>query len=145
MKLPENKVFNKPVNFGTKFAACFDIESAENVTLFPNKPVAVSTGLFLSDDMSKYTKQYCYIEILSRSGLSLKGVSVFNAPGIIDMDYRDEIKIILNYVGEGQYKVSKGDRIAQGNLVELSDSQVNLRNRSNASSTRTGGFGSTGI
>lgn len=145
MKLPNNKVFNKPVTFGTKFAACFDIESAENLILVPNRPVAVSTGLFLSEDMSKYTKQYCYVEILSRSGLSLKGINVFNAPGIIDMDYKDEIKIILNNVGTLDYKVSKGDRIAQGKLSELSDSQVNLRNISNAGSERTGGFGSTGI
>lgn len=145
MKLPEFKSpFNKEVNFGTTLAACFDIESAEDVILVPNKPTAVPTGLFLLDNNDKYFNEYYCVQIMSRSGLSLKGVQVFNAPGIIDTDYKDEIKIILNYIGEGDYKVSKGDRIAQGMLVELSYDQVNLRDSSDAGSTRTGGFGSTG-
>lgn len=146
MKLPEIKSpFNKEVSFGSMFSACFDIEAAEDIILVPNRPTAVPTGLQFRDDLDRtFRKCYC-VQIMSRSGLSLKGVQVFNAPGIIDGDYTDEIKIILNYVGEGEYKVSKGDRIAQGTIVEVSYEQLNLRSISNAGTTRTGGLGSTGI
>ena len=144
MKLAEYKSpFNKEVKFGTNLAACFDIEAAEDVILVPNKPTAVPTGLFLVSE-DKYFRDYFCVQIMSRSGLSLKGVQVFNAPGIIDADYKDEIKVILNYIGEGEYKVSKGDRVAQGMIVELSYDQFHLRDMSDAGRTRTGGFGSTG-
>ena len=53
-------------------------------------------------------------QIRSRSGLSLNsGIIVLNAPGTIDADYRGEIKVILINLGEGDFFVSRGDRIAQ--------------------------------
>jgi dUTP pyrophosphatase len=140
-------VFNKPVKFATNFSACFDIESTEDVILVKNKPVAVPTGLFISDNISASVLAYCYISILSRSGLSLKGVSVLNAPGIVDLDFRDEIKVILNYVGDGEFKLPANSRVAQGMINSLSYEQKMLRGISNVlfgANNRVGGFGSTG-
>lgn len=81
-----------------------------------------------------------------RSGLALKkGISVLNTPGTIDSDYRGEIKVILANLGEEDFVIERGDRIAQivvapvqrGNLVEVDNLDETARG--------SGGFGSTGV
>lgn len=77
-------------------------------------------------------------DIRPRSGLAAKyGVTVLNTPGTIDGDYVDEWKVILMNHGEGSFRVSRGDRIAQVLFVVDPGWSSEARERD-------GGFGSTG-
>jgi dUTP pyrophosphatase len=119
-------------------AGC-DLVANEEIVISPGKWTAVGTGLYLEIPKG-YVAQVC-----PRSGLAFKhGISVLNAPGIIDSDYRGEVKVILVNHDSLRYTVKKGDRIAQ--LVFLPVVQVRLKRVENFSETErgTGGFGSTG-
>jgi dUTP pyrophosphatase len=85
------------------------------------------------------------IQVRPRSGLALKhGIGLLNSPGTIDSDYRGEVKIILINLGEEDYFIKRGERIAQlviskvykAQLIESDELQVTERN--------DGGFGHTG-
>lgn len=83
--------------------------------------------------------------LLPRSGLALKhGITLLNAPGLIDAGYRDEVKVLLlNTDPVGEYRVERGDRVAQ--LVVLPvDSIAWLAVESLEGENRGGGFGHTG-
>lgn len=85
--------------------------------------------------------------VCSRSGLAKEGIFVTNAPGIIDPDYRGEIKVLLHNAGPQNHWVEHNHRIAQLLLVpipipDVSESFVDLRNL--ASIRGEAGFGSTG-
>jgi dUTP pyrophosphatase len=80
-----------------------------------------------------------------RSGLAFRhGVTCLNTPGTIDSDYRGEVKVLLVNLGEEDFAVTRGMRIAQ--LVLAPVARVRLEERSLASETQrnAGGFGSTG-
>ena len=112
-----------------------------------NHIALVPTGLAVAVPAGKYGA------VCSRSGLAAKhGVHVLNAPGVIDSDYRGEIKVILINLGKTAFTINPGDRIAQlvvtpyyGALKQIEN--VELVNISDLSLTKrgTGGFGSTGI
>jgi dUTP pyrophosphatase len=83
--------------------------------------------------------------VMPRSGLALRhGVTVLNAPGLIDAGYRGEIKVLLINLGEHQVELSTGERIAQ--LVILGRSEVKFLERTSLTETErgSGGFGHTG-
>jgi dUTP pyrophosphatase len=89
------------------------------------------------------------IQVRPRSGLAAKnGVTVLNTPGTVDADYRGEIKIILINLGEEDFVVNHGDRIAQGVVATVTAKNVvNLARVAEISANTergTGGFGSTG-
>jgi dUTP pyrophosphatase len=128
-----------PPRYATPGSAGCDLIASEEVTLAPGKWAAVNTGLYLEIPRG-YVALVC-----PRSGLALKNaVSVLNAPGIIDSDYRGEIKVILVNHDSLRYTVKKGDRIAQ--LVFTPVVQVQMKNADQLTSTDRGegGFGSTG-
>ncbi len=84
-------------------------------------------------------------QIRPRSGLALRhGITLLNTPGTIDADYRGEIQVILINLGEEEFVVRRGDRIAQ--MVVAPVVRAQLREREALSSTvrGTGGFGHTG-
>ena len=84
-------------------------------------------------------------QVRPRSGLAAKfGVSVLNAPGTIDADYRGELKVILINLGDENFEIKRGMRIAQ--LVFQPVLRVQLSKADNLSSTQRGegGFGSSG-
>jgi dUTP pyrophosphatase len=89
-----------------------------------------------------------YAMVCSRSGLAAKyGVFVLNAPGIIDSDYKQEVKIILskvpgNNIEEREFVINKGDRIAQ---LVFAKCDVDVLTPVTSDAIRTGGLGSTGI
>ena len=86
------------------------------------------------------------IQVRPRSGLAFKyGVTVLNAPGTIDADYRGEVKIILANFGDTPFVVRRGDRIAQ--LVPAEVADISFREESQIARTErgAGGFGHTGI
>jgi len=84
-------------------------------------------------------------QIRPRSGLAIKhGITLLNTPGTIDADYRGEIKVILINLGEEDFVINRGDRIAQ--MVICPVVRVELEEVEELSTTRRseGGFGSTG-
>ena len=85
------------------------------------------------------------IQVRPRSGLALKqGLTVANAPGTIDSDYRGEVKVILINLGEDPVKISHGMRIAQLVLAPVSIAAPEIVSRLDETDRGAGGFGSTG-
>jgi dUTP pyrophosphatase len=120
-------------------AAGFDIAAAEDVTLAPGSVAAVASGFALAIP-SGYEGQ-----VRPRSGLALKhGVTVLNAPGTIDADYRGEVKVILINHGAEPFRVARGDRIAQLVIAAVTRAHFEQVNALPQSERGTGGFGSTG-
>lgn len=121
--------------------AGLDLRAAEDAVLKPLERRLVSTGIALS-----IPKGYAGF-VLPRSGLAAKhGISIVNAPGLIDSNYRGEIKVILvNLDPEEGFAISHGDRIAQ--LVILQTPAVSLveADELDETSRGAGGFGSSGM
>lgn len=118
--------------------AGMDICSTAEVTLEPNVPALVPTGLTV-EIPSGYECQ-----LRPRSGLALKqAITLPNSPATIDPGYRGEIRVILLNLGKQSYTVKKGDRIAQ--MVIAKYEAVEWDEDELADSARgAGGFGSSG-
>jgi dUTP pyrophosphatase len=84
-------------------------------------------------------------QIRPRSGLSLKGITVANSPGTIDADYRGEVKIVLINLGKEDYKISKGDRIAQAIIAKAEQAIIQDADKLSETERGSNGFGSTGL
>ena len=128
-----------PPVYATDGAAGMDIRSRENVYLFSGDYAVVCTGLHL-----EIPKGY-EAQVRPRSGLAFNnGITVLNAPGTIDSDYRGEVKVILVNHGKTTHVIKKGDRVAQ--LVFAKVERVELVQEGDLGETRRGkrGFGSTG-
>lgn len=111
----------------------------EDLVLRPGERALVPTGLVLE------IPQGFEGQVRPRSGLALEhGVTVANAPGTIDSDYRGEVKVILVHLGDAPVTLSRGDRVAQ--LVIARTEVVEWEEAPDlAQSNRgAGGFGSTG-
>ncbi len=92
---------------GNPLDAGYDLRSKESLTLCPGEIRVVCTGVRLQMPKGIYAKIY------SRSGNSLKGLVVANAPGIIDTGYEGEIAVILQNTSRADIVVEKCDRVAQ--------------------------------
>ena len=120
---------------GMDLAAYID----SNINLEPKKSVIVPTGLSVA------IPKGFEIQIRPRSGLAAKeNISVLNTPGTIDADYRGEIKVILINLGDKEFIIENGLRIAQ--MVACPIIQVQLKEVDELNNTvrGKGGFGSTG-
>lgn len=121
--------------------AGFDLRSAENATLKPFERRLVSCGISMAIPAG-YAGY-----VLPRSGLAAKhGISIVNAPGLIDSSYRGEIKaILINLDPDEPFEIAHGDRIAQ--MVILETPQASLREVDELDDTDrgSGGFGSSGV
>lgn len=85
-------------------------------------------------------------QVRPRSGLALKkGVTVLNSPGTIDEGYRGEIGVVLVNLGEGQFEIRKGDRIAQMVVAPCTRAGIELVSELDSTERGAGGFGSTGV
>ncbi|HRK19360.1 MAG TPA: dUTP diphosphatase [Hyphomicrobiaceae bacterium] len=101
--------------------------------------VLVPTGLVI-----ELPKGY-EAQIRPRSGLALKhGITVLNAPGTIDADYRGEVQVLLVNLGEGTFSIARGDRIAQMIIAPVSRAVLVEAKTARATERGAGGFGSTG-
>ena len=112
----------------------------EPLTLLPLERTLIPTGIFLSIPEGREA------QIRPRSGLAHKfGVTVVNAPGTIDADYRGEVKVLLINLGNEPFTVNNGDRIAQ--MVFGGIARAHWRTVSVLPETQRGegGFGSTGV
>jgi dUTP diphosphatase len=120
-------------------AGC-DLFAAEAARLEPGERASVGTGIAVEiPDGSAGL-------VLPRSGLAAKhGISVVNAPGLIDAGYRGELRVLLlNTDRTEPFEIEPGDRIAQLVIVEIADAEP-IETESLAESARgEGGFGSTG-
>jgi dUTP pyrophosphatase len=85
-------------------------------------------------------------QIRPRSGLALRhGVTVLNAPGTIDADYRGEVQVILVNLGSESFVIHRGMRIAQIVIASIQHAKIVESSDLDATVRATGGFGSTGI
>ena len=127
--------------YATQSSAGLDLKAvlAEAVTLGPLERKIVGTGLKIA------LPEGYEAQVRPRSGLSAKhGITVLNAPGTIDADYRGEIGVILVNLSNEPFTIQPGERIAQ--LVVAQYSQVEWSPVESLDSTQRGegGFGSTG-
>ena len=109
--------------------------------------VVLSPGSFelVPTNLSVEIPEGYEIEVRPRSGLAAKfGIGVLNSPGTIDSDYRGEIKIILFNFGKENFKISRGDRIAQMVLSKVYFAELVETENLQESKRGTGGFGHTG-
>jgi len=84
-------------------------------------------------------------QIRPRSGLAVKhGISIINAPGTIDADYRGEVKIALINLGQEPVTLQRGDRIAQMVIQQVCHAQINIVEKLDDTDRSVGGFGHTG-
>ena len=110
------------------------------VTIKPGKFAMIPTGLF-------FEIPYGYeIQVRPRSGLAAKnGVTVLNTPGTIDSDYRGELKVILINLGEQDFVVNTGDRIAQIIVSPVTTADFTITDSLSDTQRGEKGFGSTGV
>jgi dUTP pyrophosphatase len=100
----------------------------------------VGTGLYLEIPVG-YEAQ-----VRPRSGLALKhGVTVLNAPGTIDADYRGEVGVILVNLSDSPFEIKVGDRIAQLVISPVARAEFEDASGLTATERGAGGFGSTGL
>lgn len=113
---------------------------SEKIVLKPGKRTVVPTGLFFE------IPQGYEIQVRPRSGLAAKnGVTVLNTPGTIDSDYRGELKVILVNLGEEDFEISSGDRIAQIIVAPVTIGNFIQSESISETERGSGGFGSTGV
>lgn len=125
--------------YATDQAAGMDLRASEDLVLEPGAIAGVGTGLHI-ELPAGYEAQ-----IRPRSGLALKhGISVPNAPGTIDADYRGEIRVILVNLGREPFPIHAGDRIAQMVVAPVTRVSWQPSETLNETGRQSGGFGSTG-
>ena len=121
--------------------------SGMDLIAFINKPINIKpkTSSLIPTGLSvAFSKDY-EIQIRPRSGLAAKNnISVLNAPGTIDSDYRGEIKVILYNHGNDDFTINNGDRIAQMILAPVVKIELEETNNLPETIRGKGGFGSTG-
>lgn len=116
-----------------------DLRSVEDTIITPNSRILVHTGLHMAIPTG-YVGMVC-----PRSGFALKqGVTVLNAPGIVDSGYRGEVGVILLNTSEQTVTVHKGDRIAQMVFIPYAHMAFEHVESLPETDRGEGGFGSTG-
>ena len=109
------------------------------LTIAPGRHAAVPTGIAIA--LPPGTEA----QVRPRSGLARNhGVTVLNAPGTVDADYRGEIKVILINLGTDAFVVRRGERIAQMVVAPVSRVQLVEVETLDATERGVGGYGSTG-
>lgn len=123
---------------GSDGAAGYDLSSVVDIVVPALGRVAVATGLAMRVPDGTYGR------VAPRSGLAYKyGIDVL--AGVIDKDFRGEVKVILFNTSERDYIVKKGDRVAQLVLEKISTPEVAIVDDLEDTLRGVGGFGSTGI
>jgi dUTP pyrophosphatase len=120
--------------------AGYDLYAAEAATLEPGERVSVGTGVAVAIPPGHAGL------VVPRSGLAARhGISVVNAPGLIDSGYRGEVRVLLlNTDREAAFEVEPGDRIAQLVLVSVGSPELVESRELDQTARGAGGFGSTG-
>ncbi len=127
--------------YSTSGSAGMDIRAAlkDDLIIQPGKVELIPTNI------SVETPVGYEIQIRPRSGLAANhGIGILNSPGTIDSDYRGEIKIILMNFGKEDFKISRGDRIAQLVVSKVYTAKMVEVDVLNITGRGKGGFGHTG-
>lgn len=127
--------------YATDLSAGMDIRAnlSEPLTLHPLERCLVPTGLYIA------LPQGYEAQIRPRSGLALKkGITVLNAPGTIDADYRGEIGVILVNLSNTPFVIEDGERIAQMVIARYEQAEWKETDKLDETLRGEGGFGHTG-
>jgi dUTP pyrophosphatase len=141
LRLPHAEGLPLPA-YATDGAAGADLCAAVDAEMVfePGDRVAVPTGLVL-EIPEGYEGQ-----VRPRSGLAIKaGLTIVNAPGTIDSDYRGELMVLLINLGSEAVALNRGDRIAQLLVAPVTRASFTETESLTASERGEGGFGSTGV
>lgn len=122
---------------GSSFAAGYDLYASKPITIPSRGKALVST------DLSIATPEGTYGRIAPRSGLAAKNF-IDTGAGVIDADYRGEVKVLLFNHSEVDFEVKKGDRVAQLVLERIYTPEIVEVENLEESARGAGGFGSTG-
>lgn len=129
--------------YGTPGAAGMDVRAYlpdGPVTLKPMQRALIPTGLYM-----QLPRGY-ECQIRPRSGLALKhGISIVNAPGTVDADYRGEVGIILINLGTDDFVVNDGERVCQMVIKQYTHVKWEPVERLDETERGDGGFGHTGV
>ena len=137
-RLPHGEGLPLPA-YASHGAAGLDVVAAEDFDLAPGQRHAVSTGFKVA------IPEGYEIQVRPRSGLAFKhGISVPNAPGTIDSDYRGELKVLLINHGDATFAIRRGERIAQLVPAAVTLAAFDEVEDLDATTRGHGGFGSTG-
>ena len=117
-----------------------DLRAAKDVVMVKGDYKAIPLGVAIQ------LPEGYEAQIRPRSGLAIKyGISLVNAPGTIDSDYRGEVKIIMINLGSEDFVIHRGDRIAQMVIAPVIHGMFALSNSLDSTDRGAGGFGSTGV
>lgn len=121
--------------------AGLDLTSQETITLKPHERALVPTGICI--ELPEGYAAY----VIPRSGLAIKhGISIVNAPGLIDSNYRGEIKVVVINTDDSEtYTLAKGDRIAQLMIIEAIPLEIEEVDELDITCRNDQGFGSSGV
>lgn len=124
---------------GVDLRANFAPAERPGITLLPSQRILVPTGLHVA------IPDGYEMQVRPRSGLALKqGLSLVNAPGTIDSDYRGPLGILLINHGDAPIEITHGQRIAQGVVVPVAQASFEIVDNLDDTDRGLGGFGSTG-
>ncbi len=140
------KIINKSnhalPHYETGASAGMDLRAniSEPVTLEPLERAIIKTGLFIELPVGFEA------QVRPRSGLAAKkGITVLNAPGTVDADYRGEIGVILVNLSNSRFEIQDGERIAQLVIAKHERAEWITVEELSSTSRGEGGFGSTGV
>lgn len=139
--LPHGEGLTLPA-YQSACAAGLDLAAAvgEPVVLAPGCRALIPTGLVMELPMGFEA------QVRPRSGLAMKhGVTVLNAPGTIDADYRGEVQVLLVNLGQEAFTVERGMRIAQLVIAPVAQVRIELAEELSDTQRGAGGFGSSGL
>ncbi len=137
-RLPHGEGLPLPA-YATPGSAAMDICAAEFNLLEPGEIVMQNTGFAVA------IPEGYEIQVRPRSGLAIKhGITIINSPGTIDSDYRGEICVLVQNCGFDEFRIQKGDRIAQLVLSPVIQAQAVEVDELDETQRGAGGFGSTG-
>jgi dUTP pyrophosphatase len=134
------KVAARPPTQAHEGDAGYDLHAAEAATIGPGERVSVGTGIAVAIPEGQAGL------VIPRSGLAARhGISVVNAPGLIDSGYRGELRVLLLNTDRSEaFTVEPGDRIAQLVLVRVETEELEEVAELDETARGPGGFGSTG-
>lgn len=137
----KSKDLNLPA-YHSELASGIDIAAAieEPVSIEPGEIKLIPSGFAVA------LPPAFELQVRPRSGLAIKhGITIVNAPGTIDADYRGEIKIGLVNLSREQFAINRGDRIAQMILAPVCHARLQVVDSLEDTKRGAGGFGHTGI
>jgi dUTP pyrophosphatase len=139
LKIKVKKLVSNAIipNYAHNTDAGMDIYSCENLIIKPKHRTIVKTGISM-----EFPENYVAL-VWDKSGLAAKGIT--SIAGVIDSGYRGEYKIILLNIGSKNYKIKKGQKIAQILIQPIVQGEIEEVKELNESSRGEKGFGSSGL